>query len=365
MYHQHKKTELKVKKIIIIAHGLSDGGAEKVASILASYMSQRGFAVTYVCAYRNVNNINREEYCLDSQICLKYVEVGEKNHLFRFLERNYRIYKIVKEINPDIVISFINYDTLFTSFSKVPIIYSLRNDPSHVKGTKIRTAIFNLEYWRAYKIVFQTNGARNAFGRRIREKSVIIANPLITQSLPVWNGEEHKNIFITACRLNRQKNLHMMVDAFIKVHELHPEYKLEIYGDGELRDEISEHIHKENADDYIIIKGYSTDIHSMMKNSAGFLLSSDYEGLSNAMLEALCIGLPCVCTDSPPGGAREYIEDGINGFLCEIGNAQQMADKISVLIEDTDLAKTFSINSVKYREALNVDGICEKWIKIF
>lgn len=353
-----------MKKIVIIAHGLSDGGAERVASILANFCSRNGIDVTYICAYRNVNNVNREEYVLDENIKIKYIEVNERHHFLRFISRNQKILKVVTECSPDVVVSFINFDTLFTALSGVPIIYSLRNDPSHVRYSRFRTLIFDLEYAKARTIVFQTKGAQSYFGKKIQDKSVVIANPIITSELPRWNECEHRRVFVTSCRLNRQKNIPMLVDAFVKVHEQHTDYILEIYGEGELRESIANQIREKEAQSYIKLMGYSTDIYNIMTTSAGFVMSSDYEGLSNSMLEALCIGVPCICTDCPPGGAREYINSGENGFLIAVGDAEDMAMKICTIIESDNLSQLFSSNSMNYRKILDVNTICNNWLKL-
>lgn len=353
-----------MKKVVIVAHGLSDGGAERVASILANFFAKNNVKVTYICAYRNVNNTNREEYVLDDRIDIKYIEISAKVHVLRFIMRNVKIRNVIADIAPDVVISFINFDTLFTALSGIPIIYTLRNDPFHVRSSKFRSFIFDVEYRKAKNIVFQTKGAMDTFGNVIKNKSLIIPNPLVTDDLPVWNVQSNKKRFITACRLNRQKNIKMLVDAFVQVHVNHPDYVLEIYGDGELRNSIEEQIRENNAELFIKLMGYTTQIHEIMADSTGFVMSSDYEGLSNAMLEALCVGIPCICTDCPPGGAREYIENGVNGFLTEVGNAKDMATKIGRVIENEELRRTFSSISMKYRDTLSVDRICEKWLDI-
>lgn len=348
-----------MKRIAIIAHGLTDGGAERVASILANYFASHEYDVLCVCPYGK--DENKVEYQIDERVTVKYIEVTSKQSLFRFLSRNRQIKKAVKQFKPEYVISFINCETLFLALTKIPIIYTLRTDPQHARRPGLLSKILDLEYARAYKIVFQTEGARNAFSKKIQNKSVVIANPLVTKKLPLWKENKHKKVFITACRLHPQKNLDMLIEAFYMVHQIHPDYRLEIYGEGDLRTSLTEHIHSLKADDYIFLKGYAQNIHTIMAESSGFVMSSDYEGLSNSMLEALCIGVPCICTDCPPGGPRDFIENGLNGFLTSVGDPQEMKEKICKLIENEELVLLFSERSLTYRTKLDVDRICAVW----
>ena len=98
-----------------------------------------------------------------------------------------------------------------------------------------------------------------------------------------------------------------------------------------------------------------------MAESAIYVSSSDYEGISNSMLEALAIGIPAVCTDCPVGGARRYIRDGENGYLIPVGDADVMADRMLALMEDKKLGESFSKESVKIREELTDDRIFGMW----
>jgi glycosyltransferase involved in cell wall biosynthesis len=140
---------------------------------------------------------------------------------------------------------------------------------------------------------------------------------------------------------------------------LRPEQKFDSF------EALSAQIHALHAEDYIILKGFSSDIHAVMAHSSGFVLPSNYEGLSNSLLEALCIGVPCVSTDHAPGSAREYITSGENGFLTKVGDAQDMKEKICALIENEELSRTFAERNLAIRERLDVEVICKEWAKLF
>ncbi len=354
-----------MKKIAIIVHGLSGGGAERVASLLASYLADNGYEVLYICAYNSIEEDNKARYALDPRVTVRYIPVKSKLSPVRFMERSIRIRKVVHDFSPDQVVSLITYEAVLTAFSKYPLIYSLRNDPERSMSQGFRSRLVEIMLSRANKIVFQSKGAQDFFRGKYEGKSVVIPNPIDTKELPLWTDFDHEKRFMTACRLTWQKNLPMLVNAFSMVHQEHPDYTLEIYGKGSLEDTLTAQIHALSADGYIFLKGFSSDIHSIMARSSGFVLSSNHEGLSNSMLEALCIGVPCVCTDCPPGSVREYIANGENGFLTKVGDAQDMKEKICALIENQALSPLFAERNAAVRKKLDVAFICKEWARLF
>ena len=101
-----------------------------------------------------------------------------------------------------------------------------------------------------------------------------------------------------------------------------------------------------------------------MTSSNIYVSSSDYEGISNSMLEALAIGIPTICTDCPVGGARMFIESGKNGYLVPVGDSEAMAEKILALIGNEELQQQFSEESRKIRDLLSKDKIYGMWDKL-
>lgn len=347
-----------MKRLAIIAQGLSNGGAERVASILANHFSEDGYPVLFIAAYSP-----DKEYALNDAVKYVYIETKAQNKLSRMFDRSRKIDAEIQKFKCDEAISFIINETIISNIThSVPITYSLRNAPDHVKENKLNWLICNFIYRRAKKIIFQTKGARDHFPAKIREKGVVIGNPL-TENLPCWNAENHRHTIMTACRLTKQKNLKMLICAFSEFHKSHPDFTLQIYGRGPLKEELQDYSRQLDVAGTVEFPGYTQDIHQIMSESAIFVLSSDFEGLSNSMLEALAIGLPAICTDCPPGGAAEYIKDGVNGMLIPVGETKELERKLCYLAENPDMCKTLSVNSQKIRESLNEDAILEKWKK--
>ena len=106
------------------------------------------------------------------------------------------------------------------------------------------------------------------------------------------------------------------------------------------------------------------DIHDLIKDYAMFVSSSDFEGMSNSMLEAMAIGLPTICTDCPAGGARAIIKDHENGILVPVNDAEAMCKVMREIADNPELAEKLSINGTKLKEDLAVDKIVNQWMEI-
>lgn len=347
-------------RIAIIAHGLSDGGAERVASLVANYYAQVGHTVLYIAAYSP-----QRTYTLREEVSYVYIGGNQTNKLSRLIFRSCRIDRELRAFHADIAVSFIRNESVYSTLIKtVPVVYSLRIDPAQVCAKTADRIGCLLAFYGAGKVIFQTPAARDFFSEKIQKKGIIIPNPL-TRNLPVWKGTDCcEKAIITACRLTQQKNLPMLISAFAEFRKTHPEYTLKIYGEGELKEDMKQLAREKGVEEAVFFPGYAKNIHEIMASSAVFALTSDYEGLSNSMLEALAIGIPAVCTDCPPGGAKLYIEDGVSGMLVPVGDTKALTEKLCRMAEDPALCETMSVNSRKIREILDVDKVLGQWEEV-
>lgn len=344
------------KKVAIVAQGLHGGGTERVACMLADYLADREYDVCYIAVYNE-----KREYYLKDTVPVFFIHTKKTDRLSKLVDRNIQIYNIIKEKQIEEIVSFVTNEVLLAQMWGVPTIHTLRNDPEHEDCGFWLRSFRNFAYSHAKHIVFQTAGAKSYFSEKIQRKGSVIPNPLMIDKMPVWNKETRSKTFVTACRLTKQKNLPMLINAFTCFHQNHQDFSLEIYGEGELREEIDSLINKNSASGYVGLMGRSSRIYDIMSNAYGFVLSSDYEGLSNAMIEALAIGVPSICTDCPPGGARAFIRDGENGLLVPVGDERAMCGALIKLAEDRALCEQISDAAMGIRKILACDTICSEW----
>ncbi|MEH7577967.1 glycosyltransferase [Priestia megaterium] len=351
---------MKMKKIVFMIGVLSNGGAERVISILAKELCDIGYEVSIITLYGDKN-----DYLLDERINIYPMSHVYSNKVVRFFELTYKTRKLMKKINPDVIISFVAiiniYTIISTAFLKNKLIVSERNDPYQNPENSNLRKLRDFLYRFSDGFVFQTNDAKKYFNGIIQDKGTIIPNPVKTE-LPLWNESKESKTIITACRLSRQKNLPMLIQAFSEVKKTFPEYKLKIFGIGELQNELSALIEEKGLKGDVLLPGFSNDIHNEMANSSLFVLSSNYEGISNSMLEALAIGIPVVSTDSPIGGARMFIRSGENGILTDVGNTKQLEKAMTKILLDKEFAIRLSLKSRELRKELSQEKIINMWI---
>ena len=144
----------------------------------------------------------------------------------------------------------------------------------------------------------------------------------------------------------------------------YPDYKLVIYGDGPEKKNLLHQIDKLGLSNKAFIRPFQKDILEKVKQSGMFVSSSNREGISNSMLEALAIGLPTICTECPAGGAKMFINSYENGITVPVENPVALYEAMKYIIDHPDKATMMSKNSVKIRSILDKDLIMKKWLKM-
>lgn len=196
-----------------------------------------------------------------------------------------------------------------------------------------------------------------------KNKVNVIPNPIIFQSPYPPSTTKEKRV-IAAGRLVYQKNFSSLIRAWKQVAEKHPDWILEIYGEGGLQTELESLIIKLNLKKHVILKGKTTDIFKVMCNSSIYVLSSIYEGLPLVIIEAMSCGLP-VISYTCPCGPKDVIEDEKDGFLVNVNDEIELAKKINILIENEKLRKQMSDAAIIKANKYNIDNITSKWMKLF
>lgn len=357
---------MKRLKIVFHLNCLDQGGAERVVTTLANrFIEEHDVILATMWVAEN-------EYEIDSRIRRVHVGLTEKQEkktrFGKIIDRNLNLRKFLKQEKPDIVIAFAqkaNYRALIASLgTKIPVIVSVRTNP-YLHYTHLSDKILiPLLYPKAAGNVFQTIGAKEFFAAKIQEKSRIILNPINPKYLNVPKAEVRKKEVVQSGRIVDFKNQLMLIEAFVLVHEKHPDYVLKIYGtdskDGtwELLEEC---IEKNNAREYVFLMGGSNKLEKDLPSASVFAFSSDWEGLPNALMEAMAMGLPIVATDCPCGGPATLITDEKNGLLVPIKDKYAMAEGINRLIENPVFAERLGDEARRIVNVANTEEICKQW----
>lgn len=349
-----------MKKLLIITNNLATGGSERVISELVSYFVSQDIQCSIVrLRYAEIT------YAFPKQVEILTIDSKFTNYsvdrIWKFLE----VRKIVKETNPDIVLSLPEETAIYVVLAliglKVPVVVSERNNPYVMPTNKITRLARKIAYPFADGIIFQTEGAANFFSNKIKSKSVILPNPLNVERIPTpWKGNRVKEI-IGAGRLSVQKNFPLLIQAFGKFSEMHPDYKMKIYGDGPQKNQLIDLVDRLGLKGKVFFPGKSSDLLNEINRGSMFILSSNYEGMPNILIETMAMGMPVISTDSPTGGPKTLINHKENGILVPTNNITAMVEAMKYIATSPSVSKKLSENAIEIREKLDSKIISKRW----
>lgn len=366
-------------KIMFSIGTLSSGGAERVVCNLSNYLNK--FHDIHIVSVKKTDIA----YTLDSNISIDFLDNREEisydklmnkrildkiKRIIRNLRRVRKLKNIIKKNKPEIIVSFLpepNFlNLILKSKFKIPIIISIRNDPKEEYKSNLYNRLMKKYYPQADAIVYQTEEAKNFFRNIIGNNVIqeIIPNPINEEFIERPYKGIRKKIIVTVGRLQEQKNHKLLIDAFEKVSNQIPDYKLVIYGDGNKKQELETYIKSKNLLDKVMLAGNTKEVKKHIYDASLFILSSDYEGMPNALIEAMALGLPVISTDCPCGGPKFLIDNGKNGILVKVKDVEAMSKAILKVLENKNYADYLSMNASKIAETLNPTKINNEWKKI-
>ena len=349
------------EKIVIITRNMVGDGAERVIAQLSNYFAAQGKKC-------NILTLNNDEvfYKLDPSISVLPVGQKHENKLLDKFLRYRQVRKMVLEQKPDLVLSMPEeigvYVLLALLGTGIPTYVSERNNPWVMPDVKVTRILRSLMYPTAKGLIFQTEMAKSFFPESIQKKGVVLKNPVDAQRIPAQYVGEREKVVVAAGRLSEQKNMPLLLKAFARFSPNHPEFKLRIFGEGELREALTALAQTLNIAEKLELPGRSTTLLEKMNSAAMFVLSSDYEGMPNVLLEAMCMGMPSISTDCPSGGPRELIEDGVNGLLVPVGDVDALAAAMEKMA-DPDFAAKMAEAAYGIREELTSAEVFVSWYR--
>lgn len=307
-------------KIAFYISSLSGGGAEKVLCILANRLAEEGNEVHVISLEK------REQfYFLNDNVFVHKTYNKDKGKFIEMILDMKFVRNCMKSIRADVSVSFLsrcNFILLLANFfNKERIIVCDRNNPLREHSLKI-FKMSNFLYRRANLIVVQTNQIKKFYNKNLQHKIVVQENPLDCKALyKQLEGKklEKENVVISIGRLESQKDFFTLIKAYSMVMRHFPEWKLKIFGVGEMKEQLEKYIEEVGGREQILLCGHTREPFYELKKSKVFVLSTNYEGFPNVLCEAMEAGLICISTDCV-SGPRELIEHGKNGWLFEIGD---------------------------------------------
>lgn len=351
------------ERICFVIPYLADGGAERVVSILANQLADFNYDVSIILFHHAKN-----EYQISSKVKVYLTVDGQRESYcgLSYFEKLNRLRKNLKIIQPDYLIPFLPHVAIHTALAgmglKYKTIQTVRIAPQIAPQSAGFRFIRNLQVACSYCTFVQNEEQKAYFPRLIQKKIVVLPNPVSDEMIGVHRTSHGMQRFISVGRLTAQKNFTMAIDAVIGMRDCGYPVTLDIYGEGNKKDELQEHIDRMQAQDYIHLHGRAQNIRQEYENADAFLLTSDYEGMPNALLEAMATGLPCIATDCPTGPSTLIGKE--RGILIPMHDTDSLLGAMKTLIEHPeqarkmgDLAKAF------VKEQYSAQTISKRFIK--
>lgn len=349
-------------KLLFVNSSLTDGGSERAMSLVAEAMVTRGHDVTMVLVREK-----ERSYSVDPRIKLVQFSYAGKGKALKSLMRAQKLRNLTRSESFDYIISYmwdINITTLVATLGLGSrIVVSERGFPGSSSRSKLTRWLERVTYRFAHRIVYQTEGAQEFCPSHLVTKSVVIPNIVNATALgTIFEGLRDKRI-VSVGRLTEQKNYPLLLTSFAKFRHTQPDWVLEIFGRGPLEADLKNLAQQLGVQDAVTFAGYADDVATRISDAGMFVLSSDFEGISNAMSEAMALGLPVVCTDCPVGGAALMIEDGVSGKLVPVGDKPALVSAMNEIASDPALANRLSSGARASVERFSPKRMSEKWEK--
>ena len=389
---------MKNKKIAFFIDSLGGGGAERVVSVLSRELLHKGFEI-------DILMLNRRPIAYDLPEAVRLYWAGElpvttvwgrmaRRVIGRLMHLQVRFWNpLLRKLgkhdypraNETRMYFYANYALPYREYLRknpgctafgflirsniamlmaakgldVKTVFCERNNPVRpdipANILRIRDRITR----RCAAAVFQTQEERDYY-TWLRCETAVIPNPL-KEGLPEPFAGERRREIVNFCRLNKQKNIPLLIGAFERLLADHPDFRLRIYGRGEEKENLIALTRSKGLENSVIFEDFVPDVHERIRDAAMYVCSSDFEGLSNSMLEAMAIGLPCVCTDCAGGGARMMIRSGENGLLTPVGDETALYEAMKKFADDPAYAARLGAEAAKVRRELSIEHIAGRW----
>lgn len=357
-------------KILFVLPRMNNGGTERVASILANHLC-RTYDITLLVLVSDTSfyPLEKEVRFVSANFAINRTSKGAR---IISLARNFGnavcfVRREIRERRPQIVFSLLPEADIITTLALTGVqgvyhVSSERNDPT-VRNRWGQFAL-NQIYRRCSCFVCQSQSVACWYNNIPQENKVIIPNPVDFDHYPPPVPESQQTRVVAVGRLRPQKNFDLLIDSFSAIAPRYSEVQLDIYGEGPLREHLQGKIHTLGLDGRVNLRGASKQVLTDIRDAAVFVMSSDYEGFPNALVEAIAMGLPVISTDFASGVAREIINPAI-GLVVPCGDRDAMASALDDLLSHPERRAEMRKNGRKAVELFACDRVIDTWDRFF
>lgn len=325
--------------VVFTISGLGAGGAERVLQLItADWAREHRITIISFDAPTDLAFHPFDPRVELIRLNIRATRPGLFRQTFTIIRRISTLRRTIRELNPDVVISFltkINVITLIANFSmNYPLIVSERNNPKMQTSNATWNFLLSRLHWRASAIVMQTRGSLECLEGKARERAVVISNPVERLALPA--PKSGPPVLAAVGRLTAQKGFDLLIEAFAAVAPSHPDWTLRIWGEGALRQQLERQVESLDLVHRIQLPGNSRNPEEWITDADAFVFSSRYEGFGNALAEAAGAGLAVISFDCP-FGPSDIIDHERTGLLVPPADVKALSAALDRVMGDKEL----------------------------
>ncbi len=361
-------------RIALVISSFDAGGAERVASILCNRWARAGHAVTAIVWSPPSKPAH---YPLDPSINYVPLDLARKSTgpldvARQNLRRLWCLREALRRTDPTVVVSFMVEQNVLAILAarslRIPVVASERVHPgAHVIG-RMRDTARRLTYPLADAVVVQTSDIADWFATRMNIRAVVLPNPLELASFPsarqlAKNPSDPRRI-VAIGRLERQKGHDVLIAAFAQVAARFTNWRLDIFGNGSLEQDLRSRIAQTGLESRIALRGVVNDIPDILRSADLFVQASRYEGFPNTIVEALASGCCVIATDAP-GATAEILDAGVYGTLVAPDDVDGLAAAMATAMADATLRESYARRAPAATTRYEASTIAARWLKLF
>ncbi|MEM9586377.1 MAG: glycosyltransferase family 4 protein [Planctomycetota bacterium] len=357
-------------EIVCVIHSLNGGGAERVMAQLASRLSGRGHRITLVTLDRADGDRHRVDDKVQ-RVALDVMFDGDRGKARQLLRRVSKLRRAIKDLRPDVVLSFCDRTNVLTLASlvgtRIPVVVSERSDPSQqimpVSWERLRRWL----YPKAKRVIALTKSAAEYLQPLCSSRPAVIGSGIELDDETIEHAETSRSfadanrLILGIGRLEPEKGFDRLIDAFA-THTRHGRargWKLRILGEGSCRDTLEQRINELDLTSQVELPGWVQPVTSELARATMFVLPSHYEGFPSALLEAMACGVPSIATDCE-SGPRALIDSPQKGLLAA-NTVAGIEEAIGRLIDDPDQRRALGVAATEVRQRFAIERMVDQY----
>jgi len=359
-------TERRVPRLVLVIGSLGCGGAERALVDMANHWKGLDWDVTL--ATWSGSEI-KDFYEIDPRIHrVALTSHSAPSRISRFeamrfiIIRILRLRRLIAQREPDAVLSFIDVSNVLTILAsaalRVRVVVSERTNPSQ---NQTISRFWKFSRWLTYRcagaVVAQTNDAAAWLDNQCGVRSLVIPNAI--RRMPEVDAVRGP-LILAIGRLTREKGIDTVLRAFARLSGKFREWRLVIAGDGPERSALISLCEELNLNERVDFVGEVRDVESWFARAGMVVHASRREGFPNAVLEAMAMGAPIICTNCP-SGPSDIIEDRVNGRLIAVDDVDALAVAMTEFIENPRFRLGLAVKALKVRDSYEQNMIMGRW----